>query len=253
MNTSENLAGVMRRIAKLLAIAEDSRGDPNECAAAARMAESVMRKYQIDHAYVIGAELQRGGDDAFGSEDVGSTLNPEGYSHDSSGFAGILAVAVALLHDCQVRYTRTEKHGKTIRFSGYTGDAQMCRFTYIYLVDQMVRAAGAYRKTPEGKWAGRAGAEAFRRGFNSAVVKLLHDATRAKAADMQVASTSRDLVIVKSTAVAKHFGDIKYRKSAGHFTKQGEAYSRGRDEGSKVDVGRRGISHSGGSVGLIGS
>ncbi|HOW46139.1 MAG TPA: DUF2786 domain-containing protein [Rubrivivax sp.] len=77
-NTPDNLEAVMRRIKKLLAFAEDSRGNPTECAAAARMAESIMRKHQIEHADVITKELQ--GADAFASADVGTTMDPEAAS-----------------------------------------------------------------------------------------------------------------------------------------------------------------------------
>ena len=57
MSTPENLEGVMRRIQKLLAIANDGRGDPNEAASAAAMAEKMMRKYQLDNADIVAAVL----------------------------------------------------------------------------------------------------------------------------------------------------------------------------------------------------
>jgi hypothetical protein len=247
-----NLEATMRRIAKLLAIAQDGRGDPNEAAAAARMAESIMRKYQIEHADLISVELNKGAAESFADEDVGSSLDPEGKSKESSGWSGILAVAVAKLHDCQARFVRTAKHGKTLRFSGYAADAQMARFTYCYLVSQMVQATKAYQR--ECSYNVRAESEAFRRGFNTSVCKLLADARRAKLAEMQSESASRGLVVLKDNAVAKHFGDIRYRSAGSYRTRQGDAYSSGREQGSRVDVNRRGIEggRSSGNV-LIGA
>lgn len=238
-NTPDNLEATMRRIAKLLAIANDGRGDPNEAAAAARMAESIMRKFQIEHADVISIELNKGAAESFADEDVGSSLNPEGYSKESSGWSGILAVAVAKLHDCQARFVRTAKHGKTLRFSGYAADAQMARFTYCYLVSQMAQATKLYQR--ECGYNVRATSEAFRRGFNSSLCELLKKALLDKQAAMQAESTSRGLVIVKANAVAKHFGAVKYRSAGGYSTRQGDAFGAGREEGRKVDVNRRGI------------
>lgn len=236
-HTDTDLESVMRRIAKLLAIAGDSRGDANECAAAARMAESVMRKYQIDHADVLTVELNRGDAESFDDCDVGSTLNPEGYSREASGWAGILAVHVAKLHDCQARYTHTEAHGKTIRFSGFAVDAQLAKATYIYLVNQMVAATKRFG-------GGRSMNEAFRRGYCASLGQSLKDALAAKRREMQEASQSRSLMIVKADAVAKHFGAVKYRRSGGYRTSQGDAYASGREEGGKVDVTRRSVGNS---------
>jgi hypothetical protein len=234
-----NLDSVKRRIAKLLAIAEDARGDANECAAAAAMAERLMRKFQIDNIDLVTAQLKSGAAEFFASEDVGSSLNPEGSSESSSGWAGILAVAVADLHDVQVRYTQTYKHGKTLRFSGYASDAQTARFTYIYLVQTMAQASREFLRSNEGT--NRRDAENFRRGFNSAVCKNLRQATADKRADMQKASTSNALVVLKDSAVAKHFGAVKYSKSKAR-ARVDMAFTDGFARGNQVDVGRRGLS-----------
>ena len=66
--TIEDKDSILRRIQKLLAIAGDDRADPNEAAAAAGMAEKVMRKYQIDHAELIMNGLKQGHD--LSTEDI---------------------------------------------------------------------------------------------------------------------------------------------------------------------------------------
>ena len=247
---AENLESTLRRVAKLLAIAEDPRANAAEASAAAGMAERIMRKYQIDNADVISTELKRGGEESFASTDVGSTLDPEGYSKTASGWSGILAVAVAKLHDCQLRCFHTTKHGRTLRFSGYKADAEAARFTYVYLVSQMCSATRAYQTNSRD--AGRSESEAFRRGFNTAVCGLLRKAMADKARKMQAASNSRDLVIVKENAVVKHFGSVKYRTSSDRTIRSG-AYSNGYVAGSKVDVGRRGVGHNSTSRAQIGA
>lgn len=248
MNQTEDMAGVMRRIAKLLAIAQDSRGDANECAAAARMAESVMRKYQIEHADVLMTELNKGDAESFADEDVGSSLNPDGRSSEASGWAGILAVHVAKLHDCQARFVRTLKYGKTLRFSGFAVDAQVARATYHYLVTQMKHATKQWASQQYG--ASRAVTEAFRRGYCASLGASLKSALEAKQREMQEASSSRALVIVKADAVAKHFGTVRYSKAGSYRTSQGDAYSSGREEGRKVDVTRRSVGNSSSAIQL---
>lgn len=231
-----NLEGVMRRVKKLLAIAEDGRANAEEASAAAGMAERIMRKYQIEHADVLSVELARGGAELFKSADVGSSLNPEGRSEQASGWAGILAVSVAELHDCQARYATTSKHGKTLRFQGYASDVQMAKFTYLYLVNAMAAESRAFARDNEGVT--RKDSEAFRRGFSSAVNSALRKAWREKGKAMQAAASSRALVVAKDSAVAAHFGAIKYTtRRAGHST-SGQAFSDGFARGQKVDVGR---------------
>jgi len=138
----QDLASVLRRVQKLLAIAEDGRANPNEAAAAARMAEAVMRTYQIEHADVISAELRLGGAEAFASIDVGSTMNLDARDvKQASGWAGILAVPVAELNDCQARYASVPERGRTIRFSGYASDVQVCRYTFEFIVNSMAAAS----------------------------------------------------------------------------------------------------------------
>lgn len=235
---THDLEATKRRIAKLLAIAEDHRADANEAAAAAGMAERLMRKFQIDNADLITSQLQSGAAELFASEDVGSSLDPEGRSDHASGWAGILAVAVAELHDCQVRYVTTYKHGMTLRFSGYASDAQMARWTYIYLVQTMAQASREFLRATPGTT--RSDAENFRRGFNSAVCANLRKATREKAAEMQAASNSRALVLVKANAVSEYFGEVKYGKHRQRTTRD-MAFTDGFDRGSKVDVNRRAV------------
>jgi len=83
----------MRRVKKLLAIAEDGRADPNEASAAAGMAERIMRKYQIEHADVIELELRRGGAESLASVDCGTSMDPRAAAKHASGWAGMLAIA----------------------------------------------------------------------------------------------------------------------------------------------------------------
>jgi hypothetical protein len=246
MTEENNLDSVMRRVKKLLAIAQDARGDANECAAAARMAESIMRKYEIEHADVISAEIKNAGAEAFDYCNIGAGMDVSWKVKTASGWAGWLAVAVANLYECQARYGEVEGY-KTIKFSGYRTDVQMAKFTYEYIVNQMGAASREFTKNHTGEFGVRAEAESFRRGFIQACIASLKKLIEEKKAEMQEAASSRALVIVKSQAVAQHFGEVKYGASNSK-TRQGEAYDQGRTKGSQVDVTRRGVGHSGGTA-----
>lgn len=234
----KDLGGVLRRIAKLLAIAGDPRANAEEASAAAGMAERIMRKHQIENTDVISAELKRGGSDAFASADVGTSmdLNADNVKR-ASGWAGLLAVAIADLNDCQARYGFDNIRGKTIRFQGYAADVEVCRYIYEYIVTAMVAASDRFLKT---HCATRHEAGSFRRGYISAAIRSLNRSKADKDASMAEAVTSRQLVLVKANAVAKHFGAAKYAHRTVSWSASG-AFAKGQAEGSRLEVGRRGV------------
>lgn len=241
---NEDLSGVMRRIAKLLAIAQDPRANSEEASAAAGMAERIMRKYQIDNVDAVSAELQQGLAESFDSVFVGGTLDLNAENVKScSGWAGILAVPVAELNACQARYSRDRVKGKCIQFSGYKGDVGVCKYIYEYIVTNMAAAAKRYMKE---NGCTRSETESFRRGFVNAVCAKLRKEMADKQREMQQAATSRDLVVVKENAVAKHFGDVNYSKRSSRSASR-SGYSEGYDQGSQFDPNRRGVGSNGGS------
>ena len=231
---SNDLENVLRRVHKLLAIAGDDRGNAAEAAAAASQAEKIMRKYQIEHADVITASLQR--DDSFDQQDIGGTMNPSAVSRSTTVWAGMLSLAVARLHDCRASWARTQALGVCLRYSGYKSDTQVALWTHLYVVNQMVSALRRHQKE---HGSDRQDSERFRKGFIIAVVNSIKEAIAAKHAEMAQAVDSRALVVVKAQAVSERFGRQQERKN--RFSNSGDAFQRGHAEGRKVDVGRRGL------------
>lgn len=120
---SENnpeLEGVMRRIQKLLAIAGDDRANPAEAAAAASMAEKVMRKYQLDHADIIASELRSKAPDV-GDSAVFANMKRDDPKRPSltktPAWGQMLSVAIAQLYDCHVMNGVAKKQIRAIRRS----------------------------------------------------------------------------------------------------------------------------------------
>jgi hypothetical protein len=229
------LENVLRRVHKLLAIATDDRANAAEAAAAASQAEKIMRKYQIEHADVIAASLQR--DDSFDMQDIGGTMNPSAVSKSATTWAGMLSLAVARLNDCKASWARTPALGMCIRYSGYKSDTQVALWTHLYVVNQMV---SALRKHQKDHGCDRQDSERFRKGFIIAIVSSINTAIKEKQAEMAQAVSSRALVVVKARAVAERFGEQTVRQS--RFSHSGNAFGQGHAAGSQVDMGRRGVS-----------
>lgn len=232
-----DLESVLRRVQKLLAIANDDRANPAEAAAAASQAEKIMRKYQIEHADVISASLAR--DDSFDQQDISGTMNPQANAKSSTTWGGMLALAIGCLHDCKASWARTIQLGVCLRYSGYKSDTQVALWTHLYVVNQMSMALRQHQKE---YGCDRQDSERFRKGFVIAVVASIEKIIQAKRAEMAEASSSQALVLVKAQAVAERFGEQKQRRS--NFQVGGNAFQQGRAAGQRVDIGRRGVSAS---------
>lgn len=234
MSDTPDLESILRRVRKLLAIAEDGRGDPNEAAAAAQQAERIMRKYQIEHADAILAGLQNTQDFAEGT--CGAGENPFAPGAHSTA-AGRLAVAVAKLHDCQARLTDADR---SIQFCGFKMDVQLARYTYMMLVNNMVASANLWKARERAP--ARARGE-FIDGYSREVCRLLREALEEKRREQAGAASFNALVIRKDALVAAHYGDPGY--SRGGSGARSAAAAAGAAAGRYADVGRRGVAESG--------
>lgn len=236
---THDIEAIKRRIAKLLAIAEDDRADSNEAAAAAAMAAKIMAKFQLENADVVRRDL----DDAasFGTEVVAGVMKA-GKGHKPTkvpGWAQWIAVSVAWLHDCEVRSAFTPELGACLRFFGYKHDVELARWTYEYLLTQTIRScrrfqSEAKRSKPE--------SNSYRLGFVNALCASVRRADEARKAE--AASNSRALVVLKKDALVKQFGNFSYGKSKSTAPSESSAYGRGREDGRAVDVGRRAVGSS---------
>ena len=259
MNTNEtngkneaaptDMEGVMRRVQKMLAIANDPRANPAEAAAMAAAAEKVMRKFQISHADALASSMRQS--DAFSTADVQASMKRDsGYGNGAEkdykpkkipGWAGWIAYAVAKLNDCEIRYVWTVK-GVAIRFFGFASDVQVAAWTFDYLVGMTIGGIRSWQRDEREKKTLKE-TESFRRGFVLAITAMLNRETRAKKEEMALLSSSRALVLVKSASIAERYGDFKYGSSKSTASVLGDAYMQGREAGSKVQL-RQGVGTS---------
>lgn len=233
---AENLDSVMRRVQKLLAIAGDDRANSAEAAAAAAMAEKIMRKYQLDHIDVMRKDFAQ--QENFETVDASAVMKRSAHKpYKVPLWAQWLAVAVARLHDCELKLHTTAELGACVRFYGYKADVKVAGWTFDYLMLATVRACRAYQKEERSKRE----SHAFRQGFVLRVLASLKQAKAAKDAEAAAQSDCRALVLVKQQAIAERFGAFEYGKPRDVNVRDGNAFSAGTKEGAKVDVARRAL------------
>jgi hypothetical protein len=235
---------VLRRIQKLLAIANDSRANPEEAAAAASMAHKIMQKYQIDHAEVIMAEISRG--DSMGKQPYTVKGRRKSYIAAQT-WMGHIALQVARLNDVIVEgncvAVSEDKWVDSYTFSGYQSDIQVAMFTTQYLINVVSDLVINFKKDYPKIAKKRRGITSYRSGVISAIRRIIEREIANKKAE-NASGAGYALIIVKLQAVERHFG--KQLTRDGRKTKLNEKiWGKGFADGLEVDVTRRGLSASG--------
>lgn len=229
----------MDKIRKLLAMANDGRGNEQEAATAARQAEKMMRQYQIDTAEVVMQELET--EEAFG-QGMGqvSFENIKGHKPKQvPGWVGIIAIGCGSAFTTKVDVVRTA-NGIMVRFSGYKMDVELCKWVYHFLCETVMRVSRE-------QTTGMAGAKSFRAGAAGALQRRLfamkmerqqeneaYDAQH-KALTNKGPGTAVALFDRKAERVEEMFGaqETKQKKTK---VSDADAYHAGRVAGSKMNI-----------------
>jgi len=143
------MSDIRDRIKKLLAMAQDSRGNEHENETAMRMANRLMTQHGID-----AAELE----DVTGQKPVydwTATTIPVGeHAKRMTWFpmwAGFLCMGVAKFTDCKVQRTRNVDHGECIKFQGDAADIEYAGWLFKKMRDygyaESKAVAGRHRDT----------------------------------------------------------------------------------------------------------
>jgi hypothetical protein len=202
---SDNREKIIERVRRLLAMAGDV-SSPNEAAIAASRARKLMDKYQLSQKDFI--------------EKSQYTASETGDPRRSwPRWEQNIAVGVAKLNDCQVKFQQAYQNKKVLSFQGEEGDVRVCEYLFTYLVEAGNRLCKAYLKQV-GK-SGLAEANAFKLGFGSALQQRLKEMARER--DQEYHSTGTGLMVLKKELVQKHFGAAAYRqakRSAHHSASQ---------------------------------
>jgi len=253
MTTTHDSASdaTLRRIQKLLAIAGDSRGDPAETAAAAAMAERMMRKFNLDSAELQRAALRKDPGAEMTTMRVRANMKRDDANRTplkrAPKWAGYLAYEVAHLHDVHVRYAYDHAMGgAVVEFCGVRADVTVAAWMFDYLVGQMilsVRHFGAEHRRKTGAAPLKTTSDAYRTGFITALLASLTRLRREKEGEVAAHAAGTALVVVKQQLVAEHFGGFECRKvsTTTKPIRDLSAFVAGRADGAKVDAARRAV------------
>lgn len=240
MTKSNDMEKVLAKIRKMLAMAENDRGDNiNESAVAASMAEKLMRKFNLSHADVLLEELD---DDSM----VAYETNV-GYKSRVPTWVSAIIVATARLHDCEAQYNHEGYRNKTgyhykkiITFLGDKGDVIVAAWVFEYLMKEIKRHTNNYKKE---YGASNIATDSFRKGCASEVANTIMRMTREKEEEVRQHTTGTALVIRKKELIKEKF---KVEYSKGNRTRMGDwgAAMAGREAGASISV-RQGINSEG--------
>jgi len=228
----------LRRIQKLLAIANDARGDANECAAAAEMANKLMRKYNIDHADLLTAKIKNQ-EQAF--KVLLKPIDPKKPTSKTPSWAGFLGFRIAKLFDCEVRFERSKSMGECMAFFGTDEDTQVCGWMFDYIINQLRIGMLRYQNCGISRTRGQT--DSYRVAFVMGVcdnLKALQD-ERHKAEAAPEGKQVYALVVAKADAIKQAFGEFKYGEGKQINWKDVSAASQGYAAGQKVNVNSRGL------------
>lgn len=233
--TTENLDNVMRRVQKLLAIANDGRGSPEEAAAAAGMAERIMAKYQIEHADLVKKDLATGSN--METVNVVVTAKTNGTKVKAvPAWADMLAYAVSMLHDVGAAKAFTLEGEMCVRYYGYSADVKVAAWTLGYLVHTVNQLCATFRSNPVYQIGGRTAMNSYRMGVVSSIIRMLQERTAAKR--QEATSTGTSLMVLKRDAIAEHFGSrvVTGRKIKTRDSTDPMAFLMGRNDGRSVQI-----------------
>lgn len=208
----EDLNKIKDRIAKLLRMAADA-SSPNEAAIAASRARALMDKHQLE-VMDIDQSIKEEFDSA--PPDRAFAALPE--------YLNWFATAVAKYNDCQhmifrakVDFKKKEsdslKWGKQSVFRGYKSDVALAVDMYNRLNDAVNRLCKEWMKE-QGytSYSVRIGGH-FKHGAFQIIADRLEQMTKER--DSIQCATGTALVLIKSTAVSNHFGEVKYKEGKG--------------------------------------
>lgn len=233
---------VMRRVQKLLAIAQDDRANPHEAASAAAMAEKIMRKYQLDHAEVIMTKI-KAGEDMETVEVVCSAKTNGTRVKVVPPWAQELAIQIAKLTDtgCRIGVQRTGQCHACVRFYGYSSDVKLAAWMLDYLVATVNRLCNEFKDTPAYAIGGRGEVNSYRLGVAIGIGKQLRAQLAEKQADQQGRAAGTALMVVKQQAITEKYGITFEYGTKKTGVARGNSFAEGVRDGRRVDINRRAV------------
>lgn len=225
---------VKDKIAKLMAMATDGRGNEFEAEAAMRLAERLMRKHGIEVAELAGRTGQKPVYD-WSTVNVPADKVP---LRSIPRWLGVISYGIARFTDTMVSVHWMPVHGICLRFQGDAIDVQYAVWLAKHLRDDCRRQSAAFQAT----YNVRREREDFRFGYAGRVQDRLMTLRRERDEALKtevVTSTSNALVVVNQKIALRdaEFGRQQVRNTSRRHS-SAHARSSGRAAGDRVGLGR---------------
>lgn len=227
-------ARVIEKIQKLLAFANDTRGNTHEVARAAAQVEAMLRKYNLEMTDVIMAEL-KDDEDAVTTADVFLRYRAGKRYRKVPDWAQWLATALTELFDCHCNMRAARNSDGLpelcLRFYGYHTDLTVCTWMMDYLSNEVYRAATNHHDIR-----GQKATTDFREGASSMICRRLKQLKLDRDKAYAATSTGTSLVVYKRQAIEAKFGDFGYRQHKRDKAIDYAAYRAGAQAGEKINL-----------------
>jgi len=226
------MSDIREKIQKLLAMANDSRGNEHENETAMRMAERLMRQHNIDVADLEAATGQ------IATYKWSSIILPIGEQAKPCDWnpmwIGFLCVGVGRFTDCRASYTSHPVYHNCVKFEGDAVDLEYAAWLFKMLRDtgyaESKSVAGRHRET-------------FRKSFairlctRMSALRIERDVAMREAVTK---SGSTALVVVQNKLALrdKEFGKQRTRNSSNSVKYGSEGFTAGRSAAERVQFNR---------------
>jgi hypothetical protein len=227
---------ILERVRKLLAMANDERGNEGERDNALRMANNLMAKYQLDMADIPTEVRER--DDPIGRFDVDGWYIP---------WCNMIRGSVARLFSC--KYLQGGKinatRGRHI-FIGRASNATTAMLMSDWIVKEALREAdrvAGHRLTPAGRSFGLGVASSLARRVTELLEKSAAELSREQGSEIQ--SNGRDLVMIRANelSAADEWMRANIKVGKARATRAGnldyDAMNAGRSHADKINLNKQ--------------
>ena len=239
---NNEMTRVMEKIRKLLNMAERAEGNENEAANAARMAENMLRKYNLSMSDITPEEAKSNVTES-------AWTDMKWTAGKAPTWVASLIIAVAEAHDCFIVWRRAKttdswvaKPQSNLTFVGTEMDAAVAKEVFVYLYRTVNRLTDEWAKDayiPAGK--ARTYKNSYRSGMAHRLNERLKEMTAEKDKEFEeAAKTGTSLVVVKKDAIADYLGhatEYSTKKSSARVA--GDAYSSGYTKGGSVSMNKQ--------------
>jgi hypothetical protein len=222
-------ADIKDRINKLLAMANDTRGNEHENEVAMRMAERLMRQHNID---VADLEASTGQKAAYSWRNIVVTVGPTAERATWRPlWIGFLSMGVAKFTDCKTAWAQDPEFGHCITFMGDETDLEYAAWLFKKLRDfgyaESKSVAGKHRET-------------FRKSYAIRLQERMRvlRAERDQAMKVAVTKTGNALMVVNNKLALRdaQFGRQGVRNSRANLGSQG--FREGRNAADRANFSR---------------